>query len=151
MPESSDQLMYLCGGEIDAGKFSLRITAGDLDPDQITQLLSRQPTSSHRPGDTFGKQGRTYNFGSWEISTERLDFRSGQSCEEAFDEFVRSLPDTPAVWERVASECEAQVFLCLWMRTWNREFDISAFALGELVRRRLRLHIDTYLESDEED
>lgn len=30
------------------------------------------------------------------------------------------------------------------------EFDLSPFALGELARRKLRLHIDTYLEVDEE-
>jgi Domain of unknown function (DUF4279) len=151
MPDSSDQLMYLCGGEIDAGEFSLRVTADDLDPDQITQLLGRQPTSSHRRGDTFGKRGHTYKFGQWMFSTDRLDFRAGKCLEEAFDDFVRGLPDAPAAWERIAAECEAQVYICVWMRTWNRDYDISAFALGELTRRRLRLHIDTYLESEDED
>lgn len=77
--------------------------------------------------------------------------RIGKSCEEAFDEFVRSLPDAPAAWERIAAECEAQVYVCVWMRTSNRDYDISVFALGELARRRLRLHIDTCLESDDED
>jgi hypothetical protein len=151
MPDLSNQYTYLCGGEIDAGEFSLSITADNLDPDTMTQLLGRQPTHTHRRGDPLGKSGHTFNFGQWRFSTGRLDFRSGKSCQEAFDEFVRSLPDAPATWERIAVECEAQVSLCLWMRTWNREFDISAFALGELARRRLSVHIDTYLESDDDD
>lgn len=110
--------MYLCSGEIDAGEFSLRITADGLDPDRITRLLGLQPTSTHRRGDTFGKRGHSYKFGQWTFSTERLDFRNGK---------------------------------CVWMRTRNRDYDISAFALGELARRKLRLHFDTYLESDDED
>ena len=109
-----------------------------------------QPTKFHRRGDAFGKGGRTYNYGEWCFSTGRLDFRSGESCEEQFDQFVRRLPGGEAVWERIGAEHEARVFIVLWMRTWNREFDISTFALGELARRRLRVHIDTYLESDDE-
>jgi len=151
MPDSRNQLMYLCGGEMDAGEFSLRITADDLDPNQITQLLGCQPTSSHRRGDTFGKRGYSYKFGQWMLSTERLDFRTGKCCEEAFDEFVRSLPDSPTAWNRIAADYNAQVYICVWIRTWNRDFDISAFALGELARRKLQIHIDTYLESDDED
>ncbi len=151
MPNSNDQLMYLCGGEIDAGEFCLRVTSNDLDPAQITELLRRQPTDAHRRGDSFGKHGHTCNFGQWRVSTGRLDFRAGKSCEETFDDFVRGLPDDPVIWERLAAEHEAQVVAYLWMRTWNREFDISAFALGELARRKLRLHIDTYLDCDDED
>ncbi len=150
MPDSSKQLMYLCGGEIDAGEFSLTITSDDLQPTEISALLAIQPSSQHLRGDAFGKRGRTYTFGCWRYATGRLDFRSGRSCEEQFDDFMRSLPDDTAAWERIASHHEAQVFICFWMRTWNREFDISTFALGELARRRLSLHIDTYFQSDDE-
>jgi Domain of unknown function (DUF4279) len=150
MPDSSE-LMYLCGGEIDAGEFSVSITSENLDPDALAQQLGLQPTASHRRDDTFGKASRRYGYGEWRFATGRLDFRSGKSCEEQFDDFVRSLPADTAVWERIAAEHEARVFIVLWMRTWNREFDISTFALGELARRKLQLHIDTYLESDDDD
>lgn len=150
MPDSKDQLMYLCGGEIDAAEFSLDITSDDLQPTEITTLLGLQPTSHHLRGDAFGKRGHTYKFGRWRYATARLDFRAGRCFEEQFDDFVRALPDDPAIWERITTRFEAGILICLWMRTWNREFDISTFALGELARRRLRLHIDTYLESDDE-
>ncbi|HSH94232.1 MAG TPA: DUF4279 domain-containing protein [Roseimicrobium sp.] len=150
MPDANDQLAYLCGGEIDAGEFVLRITSDDLDPAQITKMLGLQPTETNRRGDEFGSRGHKYKFGQWCLSSGRLDFRSGKSCEQAFDDFVRRLPDDPAVWDRINSEDEGQVFIYCWMRTWNREFDISAFALGELARRKLRLHVDTYLEEGDE-
>jgi hypothetical protein len=150
MPESPKELMYLCGGEIDAGEFTLTITSDDLQPNEISGLLGIQPTAHHLRGAPFGKRGRTLNFGRWSLSTGRLDFRSGRSCEDQFDDFMRSIPDDTAVWERITAQHEAQVLIYLWMRTWNREFDISAFALGELARRRLRLHIDTYLDADDE-
>ena len=150
MPDLPEQLMYLCGGEIDAGEFSLTITSDDLQPTEISSFLGIQPTSQHLRGDAFGKRGYTYKFGRWSYSTGCLDFRAGRSCEEQFDDFMRSLPGDAAVWEHIAAHHEAQVFIYLWMRTWNREFDLSTFALGELARRRLRLHIDTYLDSDEE-
>jgi Domain of unknown function (DUF4279) len=142
--DSKNQLVYAFGGEIDAGEFVLQVTADDLNPDQVSELLGCQPTDSHRCGDSSGKRGHTYKFGLWQFSTARLNFRDGKSCEEQFDEFIRNLPDTPSAWEHIASKYEARVIVYLWMRTWNREFDISVFALGELSRRRLRLHIDTY-------
>lgn len=150
MPDSPEDLMYLCGGEIDAGEFSVSITSGNLDPARLAEQLGMQPTKSHRRGDTFGKAGLTYSYGEWCLSTGRLDFRNRESCETQFDEFVRRLPADEVVWQRIEAEHEARVFIVLWMRTWNREFDISTFALGELARRRLRLHIDTYLELDDE-
>ncbi len=57
--------MYLCGGEMDAEEFSLRITADNLDPDQITQLLGHRPTSSHRRGDSYRRQARNLNLPTW--------------------------------------------------------------------------------------
>jgi hypothetical protein len=145
------ELIYACGGEIDAGEFSVSITSENLDPDSLAEQLAMQPTKSHRRNDTFGKSGRRYGYGEWCFSSGRLDFRSGKSCEKQFDDFVRSLPDDTTAWERITAEHEARVFIVLWMRTWNREFDISCFALGELARRKLQLHIDTYLESDADD
>ena len=149
MPDSKDRLMYLCGGEIDSGEFSLDITCDDLQPTEITRLLGIQPTSHHLRGDTFGKRGHTYKFGRWRYATARLHFHTGRCFEEEFDAFVRGLPDDPVVWEGITRRYEAGILVCLWMRTWNREFDISTFAVSELARRRLRLHIDTYFKPDE--
>jgi hypothetical protein len=142
MADSPDGLTYLCGGEIDAGEFSVSITSDSLDPEAITRLLGLQPTESHR--DESG-------YGEWCVRTGRLDFRAEKSCEEQFDEFIRSLPADTDAWTRIAAEHRARAYIVVWMRTWNREFDISTFALGELARRRLRLHIDTYLDIDDDE
>jgi hypothetical protein len=151
MPNQEDNLTYLCGGEIDAGEFSLAIWSEALEPREITQLLGVQPTEHYRCGD-FNDTGKIqFKHGSWRLSTGRLDFRSGKSCEASFDSFVRSLPDFPGAWERIAAEHTARITMVLWMRTWNREFDISPFALGELAKRHLSVHIDTYLEEDGEE
>ena len=150
MPKPQDNLIYAGGGEIDAGKFSLVITSDDLDPAEVTRLLGIQPTDSHRRGDL--NHDRPFKFGRWRFATARLDFRTGDCwCQKSFDTFVRSLPDVPDAWSRIARDYDAQVFIHLWMKTWNREFDLSAFALGELARRHLSLHIDTYLDSDDHD
>ena len=151
MPDTNDQPVHLCGGEIDAGKFTLQITSDDLQPAEITVLLGLQPTESYLRGD-FNSAGKLkFNHGSWAFATDRLDFRTGSSCEQSFDAFMRSLPGAPDTWRRIAADNHACVLIVLWMRTRNREFDISTFALGELARRRMRLHIDTYLETDNED
>lgn len=151
MEESNDGLIYLCGGEIDAGEFSVEIWSENLNPDLITGLLGKPPTESHRRGDTFGPRAREYSYGQWATRTGRLDFRNGKSCEESFDDFVRSLPGDETVWRQLSSEHETRMLIVLRMRTWNREFDLSPFALGELARRQLKLHIDTYLEVDEDE
>lgn len=151
MSKMSDELIYLCGGEIDAGEFSLSIWSEALDPAEITQLLGVKPTGEYRRGDLNRTGTVQFNHGSWELGTGRLDFRNGKSCQESFDLFVRSLPDLPEAWNRIATEHTARVTMVLWMRTWNREFDLSPFALGELARRHLPVHIDTYLEADDEE
>lgn len=151
MKESSDGLIYVCGGEIDAGEFSVDIWSENLNPESITEMLGKAPTDSHRKGDTFGPRAREYTYGQWVYRTGRMDFRSGRSCEECFDDFVRSLPGDEAVWRQLSSKYQTRVFIVLRMRTWNREFDLSPFALGELARRQLKLHIDTYLEVDEDE
>src|SRR5215213_3889531 len=100
MGDPDDNLTYLCGGEMDAGEFSLEITSEDLDPAEITRLLQLSPTSVHRRAEVIGKSGHTYKMGRWSFSTGRLDFRAEKSCEEAFDEFMRSLPGDQSMWAR---------------------------------------------------
>ncbi len=146
-----DRVIYACGGEIDVGEFCLRIASEDLDPDQITALLGQRPTDSHQRGTPFGKRGHIHKFGLWRFSTERLDFRGGRAFYELFDDFMRSLPSEPGVWQRITSEHSAEVVICVWMRTWNREFDISASALRELSLRNLSIHIDTYLDCPDDE
>src|SRR5690349_7466783 len=98
MPDPDDQLTYLCGGEIDAGEFSLSIVSDALEPAELTRLLGIEPTAQHRCGDLNSSGKVQFNHGRWEFSTDRLDFRAGSSCEESFDSFIRSLPDLPEVW-----------------------------------------------------
>jgi Domain of unknown function (DUF4279) len=151
MSKPSGELTYLCGGEIDAGEFYLSIWSETLEPTDMTRLLGVQSTEHYRRGDSNSSGKMQFNHGSWKFSTGRLDFRSGKSCEESFDDFVRSLPDLPEAWNRIAETHNARITMVLWMRTWNREFDISPKALGELARRQLPLHIDTYVEADDEE
>lgn len=77
-----------------------------------------KPTEHYRRGD-LNRTGKVrLNHGSWEFSTGRLDFRRDRSCEESFDSFVRSLPDLPEAWVRIAGEHTARITMVLWMRTW---------------------------------
>jgi hypothetical protein len=55
----------------------------------------------------------------------------------------------PSVWKLIAEDYHAQVNVVLWMRTWNREFDLSGFSLRELARRQLPIHVDVYVETDQ--
>lgn len=148
MSDSEDDLIYAGGGEIDTGEFSLVITSDTLEPAEITGLLGIQPTDSHRRGD-LNQAGKPFPFGRWRLATPRIDFRTGPVFfQNSFDAFVRMLPDARDAWSRIAGEYQAQVFVHLWMKTWNREFEVSFFALSELVRRRLSLHVDIYAEDE---
>src|SRR5690242_17664407 len=114
MADREKNLTYLCGGEIDAGRFSLAIWSDALEPSEITRLLGLQPTEHYRRGD-FNRSGKVqFNHGSWEFTTGRLDFRSGKSCKASFDSFVRSLPDLPEAWSCIAAEHTARITMVLW-------------------------------------
>jgi hypothetical protein len=142
---------YMCGGEMDAGEFYISITSDDLDPVRVAEQVGIAPTRSHRRGDPLARTGRTYSYGEWCLSTGRLDFQSGPSCEQQFDDFIRRLPSDETLWQRIQAQHSVRVSIVLWMETWNREINLSPFALGELSRFRLALNIDTYLASDDEE
>jgi hypothetical protein len=145
-----EDLIYLCGGEIDQGRFELSIWGDALDPEEITKLLGISPTDSYRKGDVNSK-GRIKNHGSWSFDTEKISFRSGTSCEDAFLEYLKRLPGSTDLWRDLNRRFKCRVTMVLYMQTWNREFDISTEAMQELVSKNLSLHIDTYLESQDED
>jgi hypothetical protein len=151
MEISDDGLAYLCGGEMDFAEFCLDITSDDLDPKEITEALGVQPTYCHLKGATNRTGKAVYKFGRWQFSSGRRDARSGSSVYEAFDAFTRTLPGAEAPWPQINAKHDARIMVTLWMRTWNREFDLSSFALTELGRRGLALHFDTYLEPDDEE
>jgi hypothetical protein len=151
MEISDDGLTYLCGGEMDFADFFLDITSDDLDPKEISGLLGREPTYCHRRGEANRTGKAVYKFGRWQLSTGREDSRSCSSVYDAFDAFVRTLHGHEAPWKQISTKHDARIMVTLWMRTWNREFDLSSFALSELGRRGLGLHFDSYMEPDDQE
>jgi Domain of unknown function (DUF4279) len=151
MPDNNDELTYLCGGEMDSGEIILYISSEHLQPKEITTLLGLEPTRSYCRGEVSSNGKRVYNHGGWVFSSGPLHFRSGVSCEDSIDNFMRLLPENLDIWNRIVIEHDTHVSLVLWMHTWNREFDISTFALSELSRRKLKLHVDTYFKKSDKD
>lgn len=89
--------LFRIGGEVDRVKVSLRLSAENLDPDEVTRLLD-------------------------------------------------SLPDDPAVWDRIHAICGdgMDLFCGLFLESMNRGAVLSPELLRRIGERHLALSLDIY-------
>jgi len=48
----------------------------------------------------------------------------------AFDAFIRTLSGDEVPWEQINRKHDARIMVTMWMRTWNRELDLSSWLTG---------------------
>jgi Domain of unknown function (DUF4279) len=144
-------LAWVAGGEVDESSVSLRFFGNDLEPDTITTILGVCPTKSYRKGDVF--RGKKYDYiqkiGSWRYHHTR------RCAEISLEEQLNSLFDLIAVdldvWRDLTTKFKADLFCGLWLKEWNRELDFSPAILMRIAERGLRISLDIYCESDEDE
>lgn len=143
------ELTYWCGGEVDENSVTLRILSDELNPDLISHLLHCQPTRAQQKGDILPdkKYHRTAKFGLWRLTIDRTN---EQNLQEQINSLFLRLTDDISVWQQITATAHAELFCGLWLKTWNREFDISPNLLMQIARRNLTLRFDVYFDGDED-
>jgi Domain of unknown function (DUF4279) len=124
---------------------SLRIFGQDLDPDEITHLLGKEPDVTERRGQvirspTSGTE-RTVRRGRWSIRVER---RSPGDLDEQIAALLSGTIDDLSVWQRVTSVFDADVFCGLFLKEENEGVEVAPTTLKKLGDRGLRLSLDIY-------
>ncbi len=130
---------------------AFRISADDLDPDQVTKALGIAPASSHRRADLRStKSDFRWRRGSWHLSTV-----GHVKDEEDLDAHIRYLLEVllPRRAELAALRrpgLNMNFFCGLWMDSHNSEVWLPPATLADLAAIGIELGLDIY-ESDEDD
>ncbi len=147
-PGDMEDVIFVAGGEVDEYHISLGFYGDELNPEEISTLLGRPPTSSCFKGDVVHKNGRSRveRTGRWLIAVPE---KPGESLEPQIEEVFRELSSDMEVWRSLAKRFKVRFVVSSWIRSWNRGLEISPNLLRKIADRQLSLGIDIYVDYDE--
>lgn len=129
----SDEDFFSTPGEL-YGDF--RIAGVDLEPDEITDILKIEPTSSFRRGDINPRNNKEYEFGKWSISTEgRIDV-SNSSLDDNFRYLLNVLSGQRSNLRRIRELGLDAVFFLFW--------EAQYFVTRSILSSEIIAELDSY-------
>ncbi len=130
------------GGVVDETHVCLGVYGDDLDPDEVTVILGREPTSSHRKGDQT-KRGFVQRRGVW-----LLDNDGTADPEELTCKLLDRLPKDEGTWVKLAKRYDVQLRFGLHLQRWNRGLDFTPQLVARMAKLHARIIFDIYGPGD---
>lgn len=139
-------------GQFERSAACLRLFGDDLDPSEITALLSCVPSAAERRGEIIrhasGRE-RTARCGQW-----RLEATSAQP-EDLVSQIrwlLSKVTNNLDVWRRLGEISEMNIFCGLFMASGNDGLSLPADIMFMLGERGILLDLDVYrwMETDDE-
>jgi hypothetical protein len=126
---------------------SLRVTGGDLDPDEVSSLLGAVPTMSYRKGEPL-KAGSLHfrRTGMWNLKAAK---RAPEDMDGQVEEILRQLTSNLEVWRALGERFEIDLFCGWFMEETNEGLSISPKTMSALAARGIELGVDIYAPRDE--
>lgn len=125
---------------------ALRLIGDELDPNEITRALGKQPTRALRKGDAIGESS-TSRTGSWHLSAARV---SPGDLDMQISDILEGMTDDLSVWNMLASKYDMNLFAGLFLTEGNEGLCLSPQTLKRLGDRHIELQLDIYFEPDNE-
>jgi hypothetical protein len=135
-------------GWLKESSVSLRFFGDDLDPQEVTDALGADPSISASKGEAWTTSAgaeKIAHTGMWRLQSER---RLPGDADAQVVDLLGSLSDELAVWERLASRFEADLFCGLWLDGFNSGQPFSLSTLRLIADRHLTLDLDIYGDPD---
>lgn len=142
----SGQVVAEVGGDVDEVHVTLVFCGDDLDPEEISRLLGCRPTSSRSKGEL--RTGLTaiagpWPTGAWILSVEG---KAPQTASELLTELLRNLPDDETLWLELSRRWRVSIWLGLFLKQWNRGFELEASLIERIARMHATLSFDIYAD-----
>jgi len=158
--DSNDDDGVTAGGPMPWFSVSLSITAGDLDPDEVTRLLSVEPDKTRRRGVRWPVPARgdrpaglsevPARNGLWSIGL-RPEQAPGRDVAAAVAEVLdRVVAVPPEAWRQACTGAHARVFAALTLDAYNRGFEFGPALLRRVADLGLELDFDIYEGPDDD-
>lgn len=133
-------------------RVSLRVFGDALEPDEVSALLGRQPSRSHRKGEGSSSVSKSASSGSSTEPTSEptgvwiLD--SGLSGKAEIEEHVEALlslvSNDSDEWASLTSRFSASILCSACLDEYNEGFEISPRLAQSLADRGLVIAFDIY-------
>jgi hypothetical protein len=122
---------------------SLRIFGDDLEPDQITRMLGKDPTRSDKKGEprSWVPNRPIARTGSWSLKAPSCE---PGNLDPQIKEIFHSLTPDLNIWAELTSRFKAELFCGLFMKEWNEGECLSAESLYLLGSRSIPIGLDIY-------
>lgn len=145
IPIRRPEVLATVGGMIDETRLTLSVHGDDLDPDEVTRLLSCSPTHSRRRGDPRPRSQHPYTNGCWLLSVEG---KAPVEPDHPLASLLDRVPSDPSVWDTLRTRYSVALGFGLFQGAWNRGFDLSAGVLARVAALGLGLGFDIYADDD---
>ena len=129
---------------------SLRVLGDDLDPDEVTAALGKQPDVASRRGDrmpTRSGRERVVRRGRWSVEVNR---RSPGNLDAQVAELLAGTTENLDVWRGITARYDAEIFCDLFLDEANQGLMISPATLRMLGERGISLDLDIYYAGPDE-
>lgn len=144
-----EDLMIL-GGSVDKTSVCLGIYGEELNPDNISKLLSCQPTKAHHCGirQYSNSKYAPYKRGAWLL---QLKGYAPITAEELIIDLLSRVPTNFLLWQELSAIYDIQVRIGIHMKGWNKGFNLQAQTVQRISELGASMVFDIYAYGDEED
>lgn len=129
-------------------RVSLRVFGDGLEPDEVSALLGRMPTRSHRKGDESSNVSGNSPSHSSPEPTGAWIFDSALSEEAEIEEHVEALlsalSNDSDEWASLTSRFSASILCSTFLDQYNEGFELSPRLAQSLADRGLVIAFDIY-------
>jgi hypothetical protein len=146
IPIRRSEIVASVGGVIDETRLTLSFHGDDLDPDDVTRLLSCSPSHAHRRGDPRPQSETPWPKGAWFL---RLEGKAPVEPDHLLASLLDRLPSDRTVWDTLRTRYSVRLGFGLFQAAWNRGFDLSSKVLASIAALGLGLDFDIYADGDD--
>lgn len=128
---------------------TLRFGGDDLDPDEISEVLGKNPTLGVRKGSVWlTPKGSEVvaNSGRWHL---RTDEARPADVDQHIAALFSGLTDNLPKWRSLAERYSGNVFVGLFLGRYNEGLSLSAPTLSAIGARGLELDLDIYSDDNQ--
>lgn len=137
------------GGAILGSSATLRIFGETLDPDALTELLKRPPTSSYKVGDRISPRvAALRKQGMWRLESP---LSRTATLSDQILELLSQLSSEASVWEEITRKHKADIYCGIDIRLPNSGTELTAATVAALAVRKLSVQFDFYALPEEDE
>ncbi len=142
--------------EIARVRVSLRVFGDGLEPEEVSALLGRKPSRSHRKGDkafrtsstskTSGSVASTEPTGAWILDS---GLSEKAEIEDHIEALLAPVSNDSDEWASLTSRFSASILCSLFLDQYNEGFELSPRLAQSMADRGLVIAFDIYSGDNE--